>query len=178
MKRLIAFTIGILAALVFCLILLSFGTGCTSSPPKSDAVEAQRQEVASQEAAAAVSAPAITNFWEKRQLKTIYELRDNPKPTYCYIFSQFTGKFTYLGITIGYGIPYATQFNNPEKYMHTWDAVITLPQAEPNALFSPTSAAGTWILFEDASGKLQPQYVEENISVFTEKLPANIVMNP
>lgn len=150
--------------------------GCTGVP-KSDEVEAQRQETASKEAASAVSAPAIINFWEKRQLKTIYELRDNPKPTYCYIFSQFTGKFTYLGITIGYGIPYATQFNNPMKYIYNSSGA-TLPQAEPNALFSPPGADGTWILFEDASGKLQPQYIEERISVFTEKLPADIVLNP
>lgn len=170
MKKLFAFIL--LVGVMFILAV-----GCDSTP-KSDQVEAQRQEVASQEAASAVSAPAITKFWEKRQLKTIYELRDNPKPTYCYIFSQFTGKFTYLGITIGYGIPYATQFNNPEKADHGWSAVWTIPQAEPNALFSPLSAEGTWILFEDASGKLMPQYVEERISVFTEKLPANIVINP
>lgn len=165
------------ALTIVSLILLLILMGCTTTP-KSDQVESQRQELASQEASAAVSAPAITNFWEKRQLKTIYELRDNPKPTYCYIFSQFTGKFTYLGITIGYGIPYATQFNNPEKIVGSSSDRVTYPQAEPNALFSPPSAEGTWILFQDSSGKLRPQYVEERISVFTEKLPATIVINP
>ena len=166
--------IALVAALSIAVIM---ATGCTGSSG-ADEVEAQRQEAIAQEAASQVSAPAVTNFWEKRQLKTIYELRDNPKPTYCYIFSQYTGKFTYLGVTIGYGIPYATQFNNPYKVDHGWSTVWTIPQAEPNALFSPPGADGTWVLMEDASGKLTPQYIEERISVFTEKLPDNIVINP
>lgn len=46
-------------------------------------------------------------------------------------------------------------------------------QADPNGLFSPTSADGTWILMADPNGgtAVKPVYVEPRIIVSPFKLP-------
>jgi len=94
--------------------------------------------------------------------------------TYTYLYAEQTGKLTYLGETIGYGIPYATQFTNPQKTVYTGGAggaYATLPQADPNGLFSPASAEGTWILMKDPDGPdVRPVYVEPRIVVSPFKL--------
>ena len=77
----------------------------------------------------------------------------------------------------GYGVPYATQFTNPEKIAtrgHNYGYAI-LPQADPNGLFSPESAEGTWVLLNDPnSGDVQPIYVEPRIVVSPFRLPENL----
>ena len=42
-----------------------------------------------------------------------------------------------------------------------------MPQADPNGLFSPESAEGTWVLCSDPSGngETRPVYVEPRIIV-------------
>ncbi len=147
-------------------------------PPRSDANQQAQQEVLLKEATAQVGMPAIKNFRERKILKDILELRDQEGlVTYTYMFSEMTGKLTYLGETIGYGIPYATQFTNPQKAEvyrsasgggYSWQI---LPQAGPNGLFSPQAAEGTWVLMrEPKSDKATPQYIEPHIMVFTFKL--------
>jgi hypothetical protein len=49
-----------------------------------------------------------------------------------------------------------------------------LPQADPNGLFSPASAEGTWILMKDPNGKeVKPVYIEPRIIVSPFKLKTN-----
>lgn len=165
MKRLI---------MVVVLAILVLGiSGCVAGTP-SDKVQAQQQEQLAQESNSQVGMPAIVNFREKKLLKEIFELRDQEGlVTHTYIFSQFTGKYTYIGQTVGYGIPYATQFTNPQKIVRDSAGAYlgTMPQMDPNALFSPESADGTWILMlDEGTGKVTPQYIEEKISVYTFKL--------
>ena len=165
-KNLICFIIALFSLTV---ILVS-----CDFPQSSDDIQQAQQEKILAEGTSAVGMPAIKNFREKRILKDIYELRDQEGlVTYTYIFSDMTGKFTYIGETIGYGIPYATQFTNPQKV----DGVVTIAQADPNGLFSPANAEGTWILMADTVLKTAlPQYIESRISVFTSKLPACLVI--
>jgi hypothetical protein len=68
---------------------------------------------------------------------------------------------------VGYGLPYATQYSaqhkpwNGSTYEHGDD------QAEPNGLFMPASASGTWILLQDSSSKdVKPVYIEPDVVVF------------
>lgn len=73
-----------------------------------------------------------------------------------------TGKLIFLGESIGYGIPYATQYTNPQKIASSYQSgYAILPQADPNGLFSPASADGTWVTLKDPnSGKARPVLVE------------------
>ncbi len=148
--------------------------GDCDSQPNSDQKQQQQQEILLQEGTAQVGMPAIKNFRERKILKDILELRDQEGlVTYTYLFSEQTGKLTFLGETIGYGIPYATQFTNPQK-IAAWGhqaGYAVLPQADPNGLFSPASAEGTWILMRDPQkDKVSPQYIEPRIMVLTFKL--------
>lgn len=159
------------------LLGLVFLAGCDNS---SDAKQRREQEVVLAEATAQTGLPAIKNFRERKLLKDILELRDQEGlVTYTYIENQLSkvvagrtalgGKLTYLGESVGYGIPYATQYTNPMKALRYDGAVI--PQADPNGLFSPASAEGTWILLKDPNGfYTKPIYIEPRIVVLPFKL--------
>lgn len=102
------------------IILLSailFFTSCDYAPNSDDQL-ASKTEQSMNEANAELGMPAITNYQEKKLLKSIYELRDNDKLiNYAYLFSQQTGKLIFIGKCLGYGLPYATQYSNPQKYI-------------------------------------------------------------
>ena len=68
--------------------------------------------------------------------------------------------------SIGYGISSATQFTNPQKIAASAQGgYAVLPQADPNGLFSPASAEGTWVLCKvPGSDKIEPQYIELEIT--------------
>lgn len=151
--------------------------GCTAGTESSDEKQNASQERILAQGVAEVGMPAITNFREKKILKDIFERRDKTTlVTYTYVFSEVTGKFTYLGQSVGYGIPAATQFTAPEKVDGTSTSYVAVPQADPNGLFSPSSAEGTWVLLKDPnSDVVEPIYVESRILVSTFKLRAGIV---
>lgn len=160
------------------LCLLPFG--CDEREETSDVKQQKAQEKILSEGTSQIGMPAIKNFRERKLLKDILELRDQDGlVTYTYIFSEQTGRLRYFGETIGYGIPYATQFTNPEKA--EWSAksggyqIVTLPQADPNGLFSPIAAEGTWVLMKDPNGKKAlPIYLEPRIVVSPFRLPTSV----
>jgi hypothetical protein len=142
--------------------------GC-QVPVDSDQIQNAKQEQISKQGVQAVGLPAITNFQEKRILKDILELRDRADlVTYTYI-TDLNGHLHKRCNSIGYGIPYATQYTNPEKAVWTGNTVyMSLPQADPNGLFSPASAEGTWILCKvPGSDKVSPTYIEDRVTVST-----------
>lgn len=138
----------------------------------SDDKQRDQQEAILGELTAKTGMPAIKNGRERKILKDIYELRDQEGlTTYTYIVAEMTGKLVFLGESIGYGIPAATQYTNPQKVEYAAGHYITLPQADPNGLFSPSSAEGTWVLMKDPNGdKVVPLYVEPRIIVSPFKL--------
>jgi len=157
-----------------CVLVAS--NGCNDGPVSSDAVQAAQQERILQEGTSAVGMPAIRNFRERRLLKDILELRDqNGLVTYTYVFAENTGKLTFFCDSIGYGIPYSTQFTNPEKVERNncnTCGYYTLPQADPNGLFSPGSADGTWVMCKDPNGPdVRPVFIEPRVVVSPFKLP-------
>jgi len=151
-------------------------SGCVDGiEQSSDEVQQAQQENILKEGTSAVGMPAIKNFRERRLLKEILELRDQEGlVTYTYIMNELSGKLIYLGETIGYGIPYATQFTNPEKEVYEGgynSGFGSLPQADPNGLYSPQSAEGTWVLLKNPNGgEVKPVYVEPRIIVSPFKL--------
>lgn len=144
-------------------------TGCIEE--SSDYTQREQQERILQEGTAQTGMPAIKNFRERKLLKQIIEMRDQDGlVTYTYTVPETTGTPVFLCNSIGYGLPAATQYTNPQKYESISSAVV--PQADPNGLFSPESAEGTWVLCSDPSGKgkTRPVYVEPRIIVSPFKL--------
>lgn len=140
----------------------------------SDDVQRRQQETILAEGTAEIGMPAIKNFRERRIMKDILELRDQANYiTYAHLQSEQTGKLCFLGESIGYPIPYATQFTNPEKYDCSNGGCRVLPQADPNGLFSPAAAEGTWLMMKNPkTGKAEVQYFESRIQVLTYRAAA------
>jgi len=172
--------LSILASVTIAFTLVS----CDYTPtPSSDHRQQVQQEQILQEATSSIGMPAIHNFREKRLLKDILELRDQDGLlTYTYIVAENTGKLIFLGQSIGYGIPAATQFTNPQKiepYRYADGSVSVaerhvIAQADPNGLFSPTSAEGTWVMLKNPNGgKVLPTYIEPRIIVSPFPLSTN-----
>lgn len=141
----------------------------------SDKKQQVQQEAILAEGTATIGMPAIKNFRERRLLKMILELRDqNDVTTYTYVWNEYQGTWVFFCNSIGYGIPYATQFTNPEKVYHPYQsAIVTMPQADPNGLFSPSSAEGTWVMCKDPKGPdVKPVYLEPRLIVSPFELAA------
>lgn len=158
-------------------LLLTFCMGVDDCEPQhsSDTIQQAQQEKILAEGTSAVGMPAVKNFREKREMKDIIEMRDQEGlVTYTYTFSEQTGKFTFFCNSVGYPIPYATQFTNPQKIsVERTQYGITIPQADPNGLFSPASADGTWVLCTHGK-KAAVVYVEPKVTTLPFPLPQAI----
>lgn len=132
----------------------------------SDEVQHEQQERILKEGTSQVGMPAIKNFRERKLLKEILEMRDQASlSTWTYTYSEMTGKRVFLCHSIGFPIPYATQFSNPQQKDF---GPVVLPQADPNGLFSPASAEGTWVLCKNPHGtEVKPVYVEPRVMTST-----------
>ena len=142
--------------------------GCDTNP-SSDQIQQDQQENILQDATSSVGMPAIKNFRERRLLKMILEMRDQEISTYTYIPSM-DSKLVFLCNSVGYGIPYATQYTSPEKIQRYtigggWNHE-RMPQADPNSLFSPSAADGTWVMCKNPNGTdVKPVFIEPRIVV-------------
>jgi hypothetical protein len=143
--------------------------GC-NVPESSTQIERRKQEEMSLQAVQQVGMPAITNFSEKRMLKDILELRDKMHPTYTYLVSEMNGSIgEKVCDSLGYGIPGATQFTNPQRIAGDGThGYVSLPQADPNGLYSPATMDGTWVMCRvPGTDKIAPQYIEPKIITLT-----------
>jgi hypothetical protein len=137
----------------------------------SDKREREQTALLTEQASTQVGMPGITRFTEKRNLKMLYELRDNPKLTTIAYIVDLNGKLHRFCDALGYGFPYATQFTNPQR--DTYYPVATgttshfqMPQPEPNGLFMPAAADGTWVMCLNPETKeMHPVYVEPRVII-------------
>lgn len=148
-------------------------SGCdmNPAPPSSDQVQRHAQEQLSAQSNATVGMPSIVNFQEKRILKDILEKRDQSITTITYTQDLNAGLHK-LCDSVGFGISAATQYTNPQRLASGENsrgyALVTIPQADPNGLFSPASTEGTWVMCKDPnSDKVAPVYAEPRIIVST-----------
>lgn len=148
--------------------------------------EQRQTQINMNQASTIVGMPAITNFTEKRMLKMIYELRDDPKfVTYSYTIDMNGKRHRVCPTTsLGYGFPYATQYTAPKapriayplwpngasaSAARSYDA----DQPEPNGLYMPSAADGTWIVCLDPKDQTaKPVYVEPRVVVYPFEMPA------
>jgi hypothetical protein len=163
-----------LTILFSCVIAFFVLKADSCNTPSADQKDQVRQENLLKEGQAQAGLPGIHNFQEKKMVKMLYELRDNPNLiNYAYLWSEVSGKYIFFGKCVGYGIPYSTQYSNPEKQVDGYNGYITLPQAEPNGLFMPASSDGTWLMMlnPDKNNEPTPVYVEPKVIVSPFKLP-------
>ncbi len=153
-----------------CAVALIGTTLAACAPDTADQKQNRMQEALLDQSVQSIGVPTITAFAEKRLLKDIFELRDKLVPTYSYLAGEMNGTIgEKICDSVGFGIPYATQYTSPQK--RDWGnggVTLALPQADPNGLFSPASAEGTWVLCKvPGSDKIMPQYIEPKIIVLT-----------
>jgi hypothetical protein len=142
--------------------------------PTSDDIQRTQQERILMEGTRGIGMPSIKNFRERRLLKTILELRDQDDiSTFTYLWNDMQGRWVFFCNSIGYGIPYATEYTNPSKIEWSGGSVSHVtPQADPNGLFAPASADGTWVMCLDPKNKaVKPVYIEPRIIVTPFELP-------
>jgi len=151
------------------MLLLPFLMCCCVNET-SDQRQQVQQEQMLQDATSQTGMPAIKNFRERKLMKDILEKRDQDGlVTWTYLFSEVSGKYHFFCHSFGYGLPYATQYTNPQKAIYSG---LALPQADPNGLFSPGSAEGTWVMCLNPHGTdVSPVYVEPKI--ITSPFPLN-----
>jgi|HubBroStandDraft_4_1064222.scaffolds.fasta_scaffold00019_92 hypothetical protein len=149
------------------------------STPTADQHMQQVQTQTTAEADREVGFPAIVNWAEKRQVKDLYELRDKNVPTWTYM-QGIDGRLICMGQSIGYGIPYAVQFSNPQMKVRAglgqYSGDMLMTQAEPNGLYMPADAEGTWVqMLDPTTQKVVPVYVEPRVTVSPFKLTGPVV---
>lgn len=158
--------------LLFSLASILMSASCENQPT-SDQIMNVKQEQMAKELNAQTGMPTITNGTMKKQLKMIIEECDKEKLIcYAYIVPEMTGKPVLLGKCLGYGIPYATQYTNPEKIARENQyGIAVLAQADPDGLFKPGSADGTWLMLIDpATNEPHPVFCEPKVLVTPFKL--------
>ena len=163
-----------------CMLLFAstvFIVGCDEKKDTADKQVAAATEKVMKEMNAQIGIPSLPNFQEKKLLKWIYELCDQENLIcHAYYFNALEGKRgDYIGKCLGYGIPYSTQFSNPEKRVDyskggTCECDYNTPQAEPNGLFKPEGLSATWLILLDKEGNPHPMYVEPALIVSPIKL--------
>jgi len=159
--------------MLFTVLLCAGWDDSCADEPSSDKTQRVQQEKISQQANAQVGMPGVTNFTEKKIVANLYELRDKNISTFSYV-ADYEGRLWHLCDSIGYGLPYGVQFSNPSKPINPNVAeTAVLPQAEPNGLFMPPTAEGTWVICAGPKGDPAPVYVEPRVIVSPFKLHAS-----
>ena len=115
--------------------------------------------------------PALVNFQERKMMKKVIEQRDKADLVcYAYLFSNQTGRLIYIGKCMGYGLPYSTQYTNPQRVDLLTGGIAAIPQPDPNGLYMPSDAHGTWLLMIKPDGDTTPVFVEPDVIVSPFKL--------
>lgn len=156
-------------------------SACSEVQPNSIKEEAKYQETLMQQASDEVGMPEITEFYEKKLAKEIFELRDDSSLIcYAYTRNEMSGKYVFLGRSMGYGLPYSTQYTNPQKYIDDPNGgvdagSVVIEQADPNGLYSPEGLSATWLwLIDETTGEPNISYIEQEILVTQSKLPSRL----
>lgn len=148
-----------LALLVLGTMLAGSSSKCSESDNREnrDVERAQVQFVTNQP-------PPIFDWSLERHLMVqLYQARNNAVVTYSYVLSPYTGKIIWGCPSMGYPIPYTTQLTNPQKYAYTGT---TLPQPEPNGMYTGTTTATFVMCLDQGTGLVAPHYVEDEVTAF------------
>jgi hypothetical protein len=150
------------------LFLIAFLTGCDEEKPTAERKQTVQTNKLLTEINRQVGLPNITNFQQKKLMKMVFELCDKEDLIcYAYIKSDYQGKLVFIGKCLGFGVPFSAQYTNPAKARAShagW--AYTIPQADPNGLYMPTSSSATWLMMIDpTTEEPRPVYLEPEIVV-------------
>ena len=155
--------------IVGCFVGVFAIVGCNDVPQSADQKMQENQEQMQAEANKQAGLPRIVNFQELKNLNWTYELRDTANlATYTYT-QNLNGQLLHVCDSIGFPFPYGTQRSNPQKVERLEFAgaygTYTLPQAEPNGIFPPSTAEASWVICINPLNPKQiaPIYVEPRV---------------
>ncbi len=160
--------------------LMGSGGSCTQASQTPEAVRVEQRDVNRSQLQLLRNQPAPQFDWslERHMLIAIYRARQQATLTYSYVQSPYTGKVLWECKSIGFPLPYATQITNPsqgiiirDQYDHDGSGIIPLP--EPNGLYPPAQAEGTWVPCVNENGKITPVYEERRVTVFLRPMIEN-----
>jgi hypothetical protein len=159
------------------LLFLVLGMVISCSEPDSDQITSTRQESLIMQAVEKIGMPAIKYFRELRMMNRILEERDQTITTWTYIWSDYNRCFTFIETSVAYPIPYATQRTSPQKIGGPSGYYIPMPQADPNGLFSPANAEGTFVEMNNPTkvNTTGVVYSETRLSTFPYEIPGRLL---
>ena len=93
------------------LAMCGFGDGgCDGGT--GDKEQSRQQQDLTDQAGRQIGMPGLTNFTEKKIMRRLYEMRDKNVATFTYMV-DLQGRLHHVCDSMGYGLPYATQFQQP-----------------------------------------------------------------
>lgn len=95
---------------------------------------------------------------ERHIFTELYKARNEAVTTYSYV-RNWQGEIIFSCESMGYPLPANMQLTNPEEFKYK----TTIPQPEPNGLYSSPSSVGTYIFCTNDDGTVSPSYFEENV---------------
>lgn len=172
---------------VLLLIVAVFSLSACNIEQEKDEVASKEREYTQnlqEEMQRQIGQPLVENYFEKKNYKMIYELRDDPDLiTYLYT-RNLEGKYIYEGKALGFGLPASIQYNRPNTVVESeeflGESLIDTPtevvdQAEPNGMYMSDGLDATWIIrIDEKTGELYPDYYEPKIVVSPKKKPVRL----
>lgn len=160
----------LIVSLLFVIVIVS---GCESN--EADKKESNRVE--EQQNIYVDSQPIPTFDWslERHIFVELYKARNNAVQTYSYI-RNWQGEVVFSCKSIGFPLPANMQLSNPERKMCNYSTNCegsTIPQAEPNGLFSSPSTVGTYVFCVNSDGTISPSYFEAEVETHLSPLNEN-----
>lgn len=145
-------------------VLVLFLTACGGQ----NAVEQEANQTQQQLKQYAGAQPVPVFEWslERHIMIEIYKARNEAASTYSYALNPYDNSIMWECPSVGYPIPGGTQLTNPEAQYSNQHGVVTLPQMEPNGLYSPATSAGTFVSCVNDDGSVSPVYVEWYVITF------------
>ncbi|MCP4393122.1 MAG: hypothetical protein GY804_02480 [Alphaproteobacteria bacterium] len=162
--------LSIVLLLIFCFMLFT-AESCNEEVATAEKKQTDQTNKVLDEINRQVGMPNLSNFQQKKLMKMVFELCDKEDLVcYAYIKSDYQGKLMFIGKCVGFGVPFSAQYTNPMKGVdvggrHKY-AFTTIPQADPNGLYMPTSSSATWLMMIDPKNNTpRPVYLEPEIVV-------------
>ncbi|MDF1699609.1 MAG: hypothetical protein P1V36_00425 [Planctomycetota bacterium] len=144
--------------------------GCPETPPtKSDAEEHAAVERQQQVYLDAQPVPMYDWSLERDRATQLYDARMSSPQTWS-VWRSALGSIEGDCASSGYPLPYGVSLTSPEHAKlwrgHQSRTSVTLPQAEPNGLFTNgLTTEATWV-FCVVDGSVAPVYVETKVTVY------------
>jgi hypothetical protein len=156
-------------------ILTAGQSGCDGEPQPASAAQMEQRSQNLQMEQFLRNQPVPSFDWslERHMLIQLYTARQKATNTFSVVQSEFTGKILWECASIGFPLPYATQLTNPMQVSGDTHcggqcgvSAVAIGQQEPNGLFPPATADGTWVPCVDDKGKITPVYEERKVTTF------------